>query len=405
MLADYFKIAYRTIMQRKTRSGLTLLGIVLAIMTIFVLLSLSFGLNEAIHQQFEELGGNKFFIQPRGQLGAPGTGGAVELTLKDVEEIEKVNGVKLVSYYPVANAKIEFLEMRKYISMAVGVPLDKDKMDLMFEAGLPDIKKGRLFKDGDSGKVLLGSRYEKDLFDKPLQIGNKIHVNGRKFEVIGILESIGSPPDDAMVYMSLEDFKELFNSRDRVDIIIVEVNKGENLKDVADKVERRLMKLRDVDEKTKDFNVQTPEELLSIFGNILNILTGFLVGIGLISILVGGIGIANTMYTSVLERTKDIGTMKAIGAKNSDILLIFVIEAGLLGLIGGLIGLGVGIGAAKLIEYIVTVQLGFGFLRASMNPIIIVGSLLFAFVIGVISGFFPARGASKLKPADTLRYE
>src|SRR3989338_3480187 len=194
MLTDYFKLAYRTIMQRKTRSGLTLLGIVLAIMTIFVLLSLSFGLNEAIHQQFEELGGNKFFIQPRVQLGAPGTGGAVE-------EIEKVNGVKLVSYYPVANAKIEFLEMRKYISMAVGVPLDKDKMDLMFEAGLPDIKKGRLFKDGDSGKVLLGSRYEKDLFDKPLQIGNKIHVNGRKFEVIGILESIGSPPDDAMVYM------------------------------------------------------------------------------------------------------------------------------------------------------------------------------------------------------------
>jgi len=404
MLADYFKIAYRTIMQRKTRSALTLLGIVLAIMTIFVLLSLSLGLNEAINQQFQELGGNKFFIQPRGQLGAPGTGGAVQLTLEDIKEIEKVNGVKLVSYYPAGTAKVDFQDKTRYV-FGVGIPTEKDKMDLVFSAGLPDLEKGRLFKKGDSGKVILGSKYEKDLFDKPLQVGNKIYVNDKKFEVIGILDSIGSPPDDSIVYLTYDDFKELFNSNDRIDQIIVEVNDGENLKDVADRVERKLLKFRGLTEKTKDFNVQTPEEILSSFQTVLNILTSFLVGIGLISILVGGIGIANTMYTSVLERTKDIGTMKAIGAKNSDILLIFVIEAGLLGLIGGLVGVGVGIGVAKLVEYIVTVQLGFGFLKASLNPIIIVGCLVFAFAIGVVSGMFPSWSASKLKPADTLRYE
>jgi len=130
-----------------------------------------------------------------------------------------------------------------------------------------------------------------------------------------------------------------------------------------------------------------------------------LVGIAAISLIVGGIGVANTMYTSVLERTKEIGTMKAVGAKNSDIMFLFLIESGLLGLIGGVIGVLIGLGLSKIAEYFATVQLGTNLLQASASTNLIIGALIFSFLIGAISGVFPAMQASKLKPVDALRYE
>src|SRR3989338_8163689 len=127
--------------------------------------------------------------------------------------------------------------------------------------------------------------------------------------------------------MSYDDFKRDFNSGDRVDEIIVQVEPGENTKDTAERTKEKLLKFRGLKEKNRDFEISTPEEILASLDTILNIITAFLVGIAAISLIVGAIGIANTMYTSVLERTKEIGTMKAIGARNSDILLIFLIES------------------------------------------------------------------------------
>ena len=166
-----------------------------------------------------------------------------------------------------------------------------------------------------------------------------------------------------------------------------------------------MQKSRDVTEKTQDFIILTPEELLETFGVVLNIITGFLGGIALISLIVGGIGITNTMYTSVLERTKEIGTMKAIGAQNKDILMIFLIESGLLGLIGGIIGIILGLGIAKGIEFIAFQQLGTRLLQAATPVYLFVGCLAFAFLTGAISGGIPAWQASKTNTVDALRYE
>jgi len=403
MITDYFKFSLRSLKERKVRSGLTVLGIFLAIVTIFVLLSMSLGLKETVDKEFQKLGGDRFFIQPKGQLGAPGTGGAVQLTTDDVDFIEKINGVDKVSYIVAGSAKVTFKEKSRYV-YAAGLPMEKEKFDFVMSSGMPDIAFGRMLKKSDVGKVNIGSRYD-ILFDKPVKTGDKIFINDVEFEVIGVFEPVGNPQDDSNVYMTLEDFKELYNSGDRVDFIYVSAFAGENLAAVANNVERKLMKHRGVDEKTIDFSVLTPEELLASFGTILNILTAFLVGIGFISVLVGGIGIANTMYTSVLERNKEIGTMKAIGARNSDILMIFVIEAGILGLIGGVLGLIVGAGIAKMIEIIANQALGSNLLQASFNPIIVFGSLGFAFLVGLLSGVLPSYQASKLKPVDALRYE
>jgi putative ABC transport system permease protein len=158
-----------------------------------------------------------------------------------------------------------------------------------------------------------------------------------------------------------------------------------------------------VTEKTEDFSILTPDKLLASFGTILSIITVFLVGIAAISLVVGSIGIMNTMYTSVLERTKEIGTMKAIGAKNSDILLVFMIESGLLGLLGGIIGAFLGLGLAFLVANIASTALGENIITVSVNYTLLFGAIAFSFAVGLFSGLAPAWQASKLKPVDALR--
>jgi putative ABC transport system permease protein len=408
MIQDYFKIAYKNLWKKKTRSSLTIIGIFLAILTIFVLVSLSLGLKDYVDEQFELLGTDKFFIQPKGSSGGLGLpGGAVELSIDDAEIVEKVGGVDGATYLSFENGKIEFKEDPARYYFVIGIPNDDEKKEeLFFEAVNLDVDEGRMLKEGDRKKILIGYNYKhRDLFSNPIVSGNKLKINNVEFEVVGVLEAIGNPQDDQQVYIPLEDLREIFGTGNRVDLIWVQIEKGADIEEIAERTEKKLKKFRDVDDKTIDFSVETPKEMVAIFNNILNILLAFLIGIGSISVIVGGIGIANTMYTSVLERNKEIGTMKAIGAKNSDILLIFVIESGILGLVGGGLGLLTGIIIAKSIEYVSAVLIGSDIIRASMNPYLLVGVLLFAFFIGIVSGLTPSYQASKLKPVDALRYE
>ena len=147
--------------------------------------------------------------------------------------------------------------------------------------------------------------------------------------------------------------------------------------------------------------MQTSEELIKSVNTILGVVQAIFIGIAAISLLVGGIGIMNTMYTSVLERTHDIGIMKAIGARNSDILSIFLLESGLLGLAGGAIGVLLGVGLSKLVEYFGSQSVGM--LQASFSWHLIGGALAFSFIVGMISGALPARQASRMHPVEALR--
>jgi putative ABC transport system permease protein len=349
------------------------------------------------------MGTDKFFIQPKGQMGPPGSTSEVKLTSDDMEAIKKVKGVKEVSGFVVANAKIEFNDETRYV-LAIG--MDSEAIDLFFESGSYKIDEGRLMKSNDIGSVMLGSQYKYNkYFSKPIKVGNKVKINDKEFNVKTILQSIGNPQDDRQVYMLEEDVRTLFNIPKRIDAIIVQIEAGENIKDIAEKTDKKLMNKHDVNEKTKDFTILTPEELLATFGTILNILTGFLLGIAAISLVVGGIGIATTMYTSVLERTREIGVMKAVGAQNKDILAMFAIESGLLGAVGGTIGILLGYGISKLIEYIAANQLGTSMLKTSSPLYLIIGCLLFSFIIGALSGIWPSRHATRIKPVEALRYE
>ena len=403
MISDYFTLAFRNIRKRKLRSWLTILGIIISIATIFMLISISLGLQGAVEEQFRLLGTDKFFIQPRGQIAGPGTESAASLTLADANTIEKVSGVKDLSYFVAHNVEVVFSDQKRF-TLSIGFPFDKAKV--FKEIGAYKAEEGRILEKGDLGKVMIGSHYKhNNFFERPVRVSDSLEINGEKFKVKGILEPIGNPSDDRMIYMSIEDFLVLFPEKIDIDQIIVQIDNGEDINEVIKRVDKKLKSTRNVDEKNRDFIILSPEELLASFGVILNIITAFLFGVAAISLLVGGIGIANTMYTSVLERTKEIGTMKAIGAKNSDILLIFLIESGLLGLIGGIFGVILGVAVSKSIEYIAIHQLATTLLRAALPLSLIIGCLVFAFLSGAISGIWPAWRASKLKAVDALRYE
>ena len=197
--------------------------------------------------------------------------------------------------------------------------------------------------------------------------------------------------------------KNLLNIDNEYDLIVAQVDKNSNITQVAQIIEQKIRKDRDEKIGEEDFSVQTPINMLASVNTILNIINAVVIGIALVSLLVGAIGIANTMYTGVLERTKEIGVMKAIGAKNRDVMLIFLFESGLLGLVGGIIGVIIGVLMAFGVSAGVNVGLGIDLFAVQFSLPLIVGSVLFSFLVGIISGVLPALQASKLKPVEALR--
>ncbi len=204
MISDFFTIALRNLKKRKLRSFLTILGIFISIATIFLLISLSLGLQEAVEEQFRLLGTDKFFIQPKGQLAGPGTGGAATMTQQDIDVIEKVLGVKEITYFTASPARIEVGNDIRFTNIG-GIPLDS--APLYFESFSMDIERGRFLEEGDTGEIIIGSQYQGQFLN--VEIGNKITINDKSFKVKGILESVGNPQDDRVIYMGEEDFRQL----------------------------------------------------------------------------------------------------------------------------------------------------------------------------------------------------
>lgn len=404
MLRDYFSLAAENLKTRKLRTWLTMIGIFIGIAAIVSLISLGQGMKDAITSQFQSLGSDRLTIQAKGiQFGPPGSNVVVPLTKDDIKVIEKVNGVDSVSGRLIQTAVATF-EKKNKVTWFVDVPSDSKQRALFNDILKPKTSYGRFLLTSDKYKVVVGNDYSTSpLLGKEVVVGDKIEINGQQFEIVGILEKKGNPQFDLAIYMNEEVLRDVTNTPDKVSMITVRINKGEDLNRMADTITRALRRARNEADGKETFQIQTPEQTLSAVNTILTIVQAVLIGIASISLLVGGIGIMNTMYTSVLERTKEIGIMKAIGAKNSDVLLIFLIESGFLGLLGGIIGLTLGILISKSVEIIATNVLGTGLLKASISIYLLAGALLFSFLIGSISGVLPAIQASKMTPVKALR--
>ncbi|MCK4491734.1 MAG: ABC transporter permease [Candidatus Altiarchaeales archaeon] len=403
MIQDYFNLVGRNVKYRGLRSWLTVLGILIGISSIVALVSVSQGMEDTVKEQFEKMGVNKLIVMPGGEIeGMPAMAGmmmAEPLTEDDAEAIEKVKGVDVVSPILSEIAKVRFGRETEYAFIhAWPMGGRKDIWEDYFE-----IEDGRNLEKDDKNRVVVGSDIN-DVFDKEVKVGSKLEVEGRKFEVVGIFKKTGGKDDDLGLYLTLETGQELFDSED-IAAIIVQAKEGFKPTELAGDIKKELRRHKGEKEGDETFQIQTFEQMLDIFNVILDVLRAVLIAIAGISLIVGGVGIMNTMYTSVMERTREIGIMKAVGARNSDILMLFLLESGIYGLIGGIMGVILGLGMSKTAELIAAQSLGTGVFQVSMAWWLILGALTFSFSIGCVSGILPARQASKLKPVDALRYE
>ena len=404
MLKDYFSLSFGNLKHRGLRSWLTILGIFIGIAAVVSLISLGQGLQSYIDTQFQQLGSDKILIQPKA-FGAPGSSSDSQLILtsNDLKTIKNVEGISDVEG---AITRTSVVQSGKEQQVAMISGINQKYLDIFGNIDATAVVAGRQLRDSDSGKAVVGYNNAFGTeWKKPLKIGDRIEIKGKQFEIVGILKKQGNPLDDTSVWIEKGVFQNIFATGDDQGTLVAKVKPGFDPNAVAEKIKAALLKERNEKTGQETFNVQSAAQLLETFTNIFGVVQAVFVGIAAISLIVGGIGIMNTMYTSVLERTREVGVMKAVGARNRDIFLIFLIESGLLGLVGGIIGVLIGVGIGKSVEYVATVQLGTPFLKAVFGLPLIIGALLFSFLVGAASGVLPAMQAARLKPAEALRYE
>jgi len=403
ILKEYFKIALKNLRTRSLRSWLTIFGIVIGVFLIISLISLSEGIKTAITQQLKALGGEVIFIMP-GDESNPFMMmmGGNKLEKEDVQVIKKTEGVNEILTMSYTSSVMRYKGEGKTVFLA-GISW-KEGFDILTKFQGWSLAKGRWPIIGRR-EIIVGQQVANEIFKKEVRINTEAVIKGKKLEIVGVLNSLGNKSDDSFVYMDSEIYQSITGEkRGEAQMAMVKIEEGASLNKVAKDIKENLQKARKrkVGTDEADFAVITSDKMQGITGDILFVIQIAIMGFASIAIIVGGIGIMNTMFTSVRERTREIGIMKAIGAKNSAVLTIFLIEAGIIGFLGGIGGTILGIIFAKIIEIYFQIHPLFYF-SVSVTPGLIAFGLVFSFLVGCFSGFLPARQAAKLKPVDALR--
>jgi len=397
MVLETFSVAFNNIRNQKLRSYLTLLGIVIGIAAIVSLIGIVQGLQNFIGSELQSLGMNSIFVGPGSEMGMT-TAVSRSLKADDLDVIRGVPGVKDATGFWETSATMKFKDQEAEVLL---VGMEPDKMFMLEDMGYVEITEGREFTNTDMFSVGLYSDFAEETFDDPIQLRQTVELNGKKFRVIAISKpntfasSFGA---SNMVLVTKDVVQKNFDEEDSVKLIVT-VNNTSEITDVQEEIEKRLEKKHG----SKDFYTMTSENLLSGADAILGLVGLVVFVIAGISLLVGGIGIMNTMLMTVMERTREIGIMKAIGASSNLVLSLFLFEAGLIGLIGGILGVVIG-ALIGLLASVAASYAGFPF-SALPSMELIGGALIFSLVVGMISGWIPANRAAKMDPVEALRFE
>jgi len=395
------KYSLNNIKKSKARSILTILSIFVGIATIFIFVSYGWGLYDYIDEFTSSSSADKLMIMSKG-TGIPGLDTTFKLLDGDIRTIKNTAGVYDATGIYMGVGEIEQDDSKKYVFVS---SYDPD-LPMIMELSDIEIIEGRELRNGDSGKVTLGYNYfiKNKIFPNAYSVNSKINVQGQELRIVGFYESVGNPSDDSNIYITNDFMSDLYPNKElSYGMILARVDK-DDIDGIADRVENKLRQYRDLDKGKEDFTVQSYADLLESFTVVLDIIIGFIVLIAFISIVVSAVNTANTMITSVLERFKEIGVLKSIGARNSEVFKIFLFESGFLGFVAGVIGVLVGWSGANFAAGILD-NLGYGFLSPHYSWILFAGLIGFATFTGAISGMLPAWRASKINAVDALRYE
>jgi putative ABC transport system permease protein len=418
-----FELGWNMLLHSKLRSWLTIIGIVIGIGAVVAIVSISNGAQQQMEENLNSFGTDQITVSLGSSRamgfggGGPdfggGSGGTAseegedpELTARDILAIESVENVKAVA--PTVSASEEVIYSSKKSDVGI-TAINAEDWEYFVDS---EMSTGRSLTKADLYSAVVGGRIASGVFED-MQLNRQITINGKTFKVVGIIDDNSNSiyiPMKSLVGV-LEDKEEGF-----YDSLTVIVNDADLIENTTADIQKRLMLSRGIlKEEEKDFSVSNMLSMQETISNMLNTLSLFLGSIAAISLLVGGIGIANTLFTSVLEKTREIGIMKAIGARNSDILHIFLINSGLIGFVGGFGGVILGSIASYIIGTLGGLtsssssgrggMMGNFFSSTALSWNLIIFALFFSVIIGMLAGVIPAYRASKLKPVDALRYE
>jgi putative ABC transport system permease protein len=403
---DALAYAVKNLRTRSLRSWLTIIGIVIGVIAMMVITSVTEGVNAQVTALLSTFGPDKMFIIPinidKGASMSFGGGASQtpfgKLYQKDVDAVRSVPGVLDVSRMVYGRASVAFRD--KEISTTV-VGADANLFTLFSD--FYQINKGRIFTDSETRSVVLGYDAANAIFGKDkLDAGSVMQINGQNYRVVGVMAKIESEfaaHDNSMIFVPFDTGRDLFRTqlaKDEVTFMYLKIDPGYSPSAIKDGIERKIAANHRVTLDNKDFSVITSEFIQQTVGSILGLLSGLLLAITAVATLVGGIGIANTMFMSVLERFREIGILKSIGATDNDVRMIFLAESALIGFLGGLIG------------FVIAVAILFVAGQFGVPYLIRIRWIIFVFVfsagVGIIAGYLPARQASRLDPVRALGY-
>jgi putative ABC transport system permease protein len=413
-ILESFKMSIRSLLTNKLRSALTMLGIIIGVASVIALMSIGRGAQASILSTYDRIGNNLLAIIPSSGDSSTGMAGFAfttqSLSMADSKAIEGVYGVSLVApsneNYVEATANNE----KKYSVLEGCTPEYLTVMSHTLAAGQfiaqHDVSSRSLV-------AVLGPEVVDALFSNQDPVGKTIKIKGYRFTVIGVLDAVGGSmmgiSMDNVIYVPITTFQtrvfpqKTSSGQDSVQQISVKTLNTSVIPDTTGEIENLLRKRHRIDkDENDDFAVISQQQIVETINQVTGVFSIFLGAIAGISLVVGGIGIMNIMLVSVTERTREIGIRKAVGAKRRDILIQFLLESGVLSIIGG----GIGIAFGWLVSFIISqIPVSGMKINALVTMDIVILSLGVSLIIGLVSGIYPALRAARLNPIDALHYQ